>query len=605
MSNIVQQLNDGERIYTSLRMDDGHTIPAFNENDHRRYITLHDTPDGAVVKVLHDKASTTPSEQSVSHCEFKLLAKGGCGEGQLTLHDDVFVTAPSVGQWVKVRLTDSSQPVYTGRIDEVNQDVPQTVNLRLRGMAALLQDNSVGGLGGGDEFSPFLIAWINHHWTDPSLPFADIYVGKGWDASVDLFAKHVLIDPVSSPITYGNIETTNTTDPANIMLHGTSSVQELVRTMAYAASNDGSLNWGIDGQGRFYMQPPVTTTQLTLQRGVNCTQFSEHSTDHQIINHITVMGGDVVDDKSRRSQFIAHQYDSTSISNHGTRRQVIAVPWIRNWQDFISFSNAILNEYAEPTKKYNVSTTPFGGFVLPWGGKIELKDYDGSSLGTHFVSEVSCVYNEAPKFTLNLGPEDLQFPELDPVTAASGSGGGGTGFPRTAGQPKVCDNIATYPSWAASTAYLAGDVVKHDSVLYYRHTDGTSETTSPDDEGGWVVLADCGRSEVNYTQCLEEGSGWAYLTENLSAPANVEDAATKAKAKVLAQIEDADGAPTLYKTDEQITVWNHDTTLTLTTNTLIQYKVHSCYASVVWAGCSADVDPNDLPELETELNPGT
>lgn len=351
--------------------------------------------------------------RAVAGAQFELYRRGGCGAGQLVLKDRFADRAGiELGDWIAFEYEPGNR-WYLGRVMNRSAVLPARVHLELFGMGAELSEVFPGGFGGGtvDDARPHRYAKTDQFPLDPDRSSETVDTcSQPWEIVTKLLEQYVV--PRTS-ITYdpSEIETSDPpADLASLKFRGEESVQSILKELAIRA-NDAS--WGVGPTGRFFFVRKRTAIVAEFQIGVDLARLEEERKLDLLFNRLLLTGGYVYSEDLGSGiafkgfyRWRGHFVQPESRQRYGERRLKLWVPWIRTATDAHGFATRFFAEYANPTNHYTLEVPNQTALLKPWSGKARLLDRDGSEIGSWVVQTVKVDFDHAPKFTLQLGPED-------------------------------------------------------------------------------------------------------------------------------------------------------------------------------------------------------
>lgn len=228
------------------------------------------------------------------------------------------------------------------------------------------------------------------------------YVVPGTDIAYDesLIAESVLPTQVTS-----------------FKFRGEESVRSIVKQLAVVARNAA---WGVRADGKFFFHPQPDTVLATYREGLNIASLAESRERDNMFNRILLTGGYVYDDRINSSadthgvyRWRGNYLQPASRELYGERRIRLWVPWIRTPEDSRDFTREFFRIYARPTTRYLAEIVSQTVLPKPWEGSVRLQDRNGDTLVNLPVETIRVEFDHAPRFRLEVGPEDphVHWPE--------------------------------------------------------------------------------------------------------------------------------------------------------------------------------------------------
>ena len=369
---------------------------------HRRI--LHHGPDPFAAGVLL-------SHRAVAGCWFELHRQGGCGAGELILRDGFLQRdAVELGDWISLEASPGDR-WYLGRVEERLATSPAEVRLRLEGMAIELGEVFPGGFGPDvDGAAPHRYAATDRFPHDPDRAIETVDTVTTVDELVRRLlqqyvvpATHVALDPerIETPLPSAPVE--------SLKFRGEESVLSVLKELALRAQ----ANWGVDAEGRFYFQQRRDDLLATWREGRDLTSLQESRDREHLFNRVLLTGDYIYDvrpatDHLARPAFRwrGNYVQPASRDRYGERRIRLWIPWLRTESDTLAFVREFFRVYARPTSRFLIETTPQWQLPWPWTGRVRLEDREGQELITTTIESIRVTFDHAPRFRLELGPED-------------------------------------------------------------------------------------------------------------------------------------------------------------------------------------------------------
>ena len=365
--------------------------------------------------LLNTISSTAISDPRGMQVSFELLRLGGCGSGSVTLSDEFVDRGTfSIGQFIEV-LYDGSTPWYFGRIENIQEVSPSHVTLSLYGLWSELSEVWPGGFGGANDNAPHRYENSSYWGNDPDYALdTNIAISQPEQFLCLIYEKFIL--PATN-IGRGVIESPSPqVGMDGVKMRGEESVAAIIRSVS---TNMKTASFGVDETKKLFVKQLRSHVVKVFQEGsasvVTTGEVENLSrvTDRSLMyNRLLITGGYLygtsIGPGFYRFQATFRQADSITLN--GERRWRAFVPWIRRNADAIQFAKEFFRKYARPTVRYSFRSSGQDTLLRPWDGRIRIKAADGSTMVTSHFDRVQVDFNEIPKFTITVGPEDIQFP---------------------------------------------------------------------------------------------------------------------------------------------------------------------------------------------------
>lgn len=367
-------------------------------------------------RILHHGSNphATPvllQERAVSGCWFELHRRGGCGAGEVVLSDEFpDRRLIDIGDWISFEAAPGDR-WYLGRVEERHATSPAAVRLRLEGMGVELSEVFPGGFASDVDGVPphrFAATDLFPHDPDRGLELVDSVDSA--DALVRLLleryvvpATHIISDPslIEPPLHPAPV--------SSLKFRGEESVTAIIKELGLRAQ----AAWGVDARGQFFFLRQMPTVLKVWREGRDLTSLSETRDRELLFNRVLLTGDyvydhpDATDDLARRSYRWRGNYTQPeSRAEFGDRRIRLWVPWLRTAVDSLAFVREFFRIYAQPAARFQIETAPQASLPLPWHGVVRLEDRHGEVLFVGPIESVRIDFDHAPRFRLELGPED-------------------------------------------------------------------------------------------------------------------------------------------------------------------------------------------------------
>ncbi|RLS52602.1 MAG: hypothetical protein DWH91_16265 [Planctomycetota bacterium] len=351
------------------------------------------------------------SDRTVAGCWFEWHRQGGCGPGELIVQRQFAERqAIEIGDWISCETEDHSR-WYLGRVEECHFQWPDLLRLRLAGMGIELNELFPGGFHPSPEAErPHRYGATDLFVHDPDRLWERAFPVTSLQGLVrQLFERHVV---GQSHITYDPARIEAPEHPVSIdslKFRGEESLRAILKDLALRAQT----HWGVDAAGVFFFSRRTSAPQASFRIGRDLTSVEE-SRDRELLFNRLLLTGDYIYDARDHSGQVARRvyrwrgnyFEPASSQQHGNRRLRLWVPWIRTQSDSLAFARSFFRTYAVPTYRYTVETVPQSTPIFPWLGPVSLEDATGAILATGTVEKVRVLFDHAPRFRLEIGPED-------------------------------------------------------------------------------------------------------------------------------------------------------------------------------------------------------
>ncbi|WP_437186946.1 hypothetical protein SH668x_000317 [Planctomicrobium sp. SH668] len=448
----------------------------------QRRILHHGPSPAAIPQVL--------SLSAMKSCWFELHRQGGCGAGELVLSDDFEARHDlSPGDWISFDYSTGNR-WYLGRIEERSAELPARIRYRLAGMGIELNQIFPGGFGmGADGPKPHRYAATDLFQEDPDYAIETVDSVSAADEVVRSLIQNYVSPSTHIQYVPSLVESPLLTSPLqSLKLRGEESVRSLLKELATRAQ---SASWGVDAEGRFFFLRPRTTLLHTFQEQQDLTKLAE-TRDLEFLFNRLLLTGDYVYNPPQHSGDVARRvyrwrgnyYEPTSQAQFGNRRLKIWLPWIRTQSDSVAFAKEFFRTYSQPHSRYFIETQVQSELPVPWLGEVRVLDRAGTELVRSRIETIRVLFDHAPRFRMELGPEDPRslWPEPPqderwelphrPVSAGgvvsmppplpTGEGGGGNGGDGTSHNDSEGESL--WSEWGTSWGSLDDSSLNsHDS----------------------------------------------------------------------------------------------------------------------------------------------
>lgn len=368
-----------------------------------RRLLLHGPDPAATPVLIQDRA--------VAGCWFELHRRGGCGAAEIVLQDEFpDRRLIDIGDWISFEAAPDDR-WYLGRVEERQASSPAQVRLRLAGMGVELTEVFPGGFASDADGVPphrFAATDLFPHDPDRSLELFDSVDSA--DALARLLleqyvlpAAHITRDPalIESPLHAAPV--------SSLKFRGEESVAAVIKELALRAQ----AAWGVDARGRFFFLQPRAEQLAVWREGRDLTSLSETRDREHLFNRVLLTGDyiydhrDASDDIALRSfRWRGNYTQPDSRAEFGDRRIRLWIPWLRTAVDSLAFVREFFHVYAQPAARYQIETGPQVSLPLPWAGRVRLEDRAGATLFLGPIESIRVAFDHAPRFRLELGPED-------------------------------------------------------------------------------------------------------------------------------------------------------------------------------------------------------
>ncbi len=353
------------------------------------------------------------SDRAIAGCWFELHRQGGCGAGELRLKDAFAQrTAIELGDWISMAY-ETGDRWYLGRVEERRAASPAEIVYRLQGMGAELGEVFPGGFSPdrADGVPPHRYARTDLFPNDPDRSLETVDAVSQPDEFVTLLMQQYVVPRTHVTLNASLIDAVNVPDGVtSAKFRGEESVRSILKEEAVRAYN---ASWGVDAWGRFFFLQKRTSVIAAFQEGEDVVSLAESRDRDLLFNRVMLTGGYVYDEQLGSDIFMRGYYrwrgnyiQPASRAQHGERRIRIWIPWIRTASDSRQFVKEFFRVYAQPTSRYLVEVANQSVLPVPWGGRIRISDQSGAELISAMVETIRVQFDHAPRFRLEIGPED-------------------------------------------------------------------------------------------------------------------------------------------------------------------------------------------------------
>ncbi len=368
----------------------------------RRILHHGPTPNGTPVLL---------SDRTIAGCWFELQRQGGCGPGELVVQRNFSErNAIEIGDWISCE-AQPGERWYLGRVEECRFQFPGLLRLRLAGMGIELNELFPGGFDASpNEQRPHRYGETDLFSNDPDRAWEQAYHVSTIDGLVRLLMEqhvtghsHIIYD---STLIEGPVQRTPLD---SLKFRGEESLRSILKDLALRAQ----ASWGVDAHGKFFFLRRRSTPQVTLRIGRDLTSVEETRDRELLFNRLLLTGDYIYDQRDNSGQIArrvyrwrANFFEPESCSAHGNRRLRLWVPWIRTQPDSLAFARSFFRTYGQPTCRYAVETLPQTTPMIPWQGPVTIEDQSGAVLASAHIEKVRVLFDHAPRFRMEIGPED-------------------------------------------------------------------------------------------------------------------------------------------------------------------------------------------------------
>ena len=375
----------------------------------RRILHHGPTPSGTPVLL---------SDRAIGGCWFELHRQGGCGAGELVLQREFQERgAIEIGDWISCEGA-VGQRWYLGRVEECRYQYPGLMRLRLAGMSIELNEVFPGGFDTSPpERQPQRYGATDLFSNDPDRNWEAAHAVSSIDAFVRLLLQQHVVNKTNITYLPGLVEAPHRpVKTLTAKFRGEESLRSILKDLALRAQ----ASWGVDAFGRFFFLRRRISVQSTFRLGRDLVSLEETRDRELIFNRLLLTGDYIYDHRDNSSQIArrvyrwrANYFEPDSCQAFGNRRLRLWVPWMRTQSDSVAFAREFFRTYSQPTARYAVETLPQSTLLIPWEGPVTIEDASGAQLSTGVIEKVRVLFDHAPRFRLEVGPEDPreQWPE--------------------------------------------------------------------------------------------------------------------------------------------------------------------------------------------------
>ncbi|VAX40664.1 hypothetical protein MNBD_PLANCTO02-2908, partial [hydrothermal vent metagenome] len=371
-------------------------------------------------RVLHYSPGPTDfqsliSDRAIAGCSFELNRMGGCGSGELKLNDEFADRSNiKVGDWIAFEYS-AGDRWYMGRVEHRSATVPSGVSFQLEGMGVELGELFVGGFNPSGDLGlpPHRYAITDLFPNDPDYAVESLDVISEPRELVILLMQQYVVSKSDIILDTALVDSlTNPSSVTSMKFRGEESIKSIIKDLAMRA---GHASWGVQSDGKFFYLQKPTTVAATWRIGRDIISLEETCERNQLYNRITLTGGYVYDEKINSSDDTRGFYrwrgnytQPESRAQFGERRIRMSIPWIRTAKDSREFAREFFRVYAEPTKRYSLEIGDQSTLLIPWDSQIKIEDENGQEIVTSVVESVRVQFDHAPRFQIQIGPDDPQ-----------------------------------------------------------------------------------------------------------------------------------------------------------------------------------------------------
>lgn len=467
---------------------------------------LHHGPSPTGIPVLLD-------DRALGSCWFELHRLGGCGAGEVILQREFHEReAIQIGDWI------SFEPVagtrwYFGRVEETRYQHPGRLRVRLAGMVNELNEVFPGGFDATpQDRRPIRYGDTDLFSNDPDRDWEVAHYSPSVDVLVrQLIQQHVVGHTHISYVSHLIESPRATLRALSVKFRGEESLRSILKDLALRAQAD----WGVDAAGRFFFLRRRTQIQTTFRMDRDLTSVEQVCDRELIFNRLLLTGDYIYDHRDNSGQIArrvyrwrANYFEPDSCHQHGNRRLRLWVPWIRTQSDSIDFAREFFRTYSQPRGRFLIETLPRNTLLNPWEGAVAIESPAGQVVSSGIVERVRVLFDHAPRFRLEIGPEDpreqwpeppqderWEIPDHIPsnggeisLTSFGSSGGGGGGGQSTDDQFSTSSShsssdhssdLSSSDGSSVSSEYSSEH--SGQSSSHHSSTSGLTSSTSPQD----------------------------------------------------------------------------------------------------------------------------
>lgn len=365
---------------------------------------LHHGPDPAATP-------TDISGRVVEGCWFELHRQGGCGAGELSLRDDFRDrNAIQIGDWISCEYA-AGERWYLGRVEQRTATSPAGVQLRLEGMGIELNEVFPGGFAGNsDDVPPHRFGRTDLFSNDPDYPAETFDSAADVTEFIHLLLQRYVLPATHIQYTAGLVESpVDSAGLASVKFRGEETARTIIKEIAVAARGAA---WGVNASGTLFFLRPRSEAISVLREGRDLTSLTE-SRDRELLFNRLLLTGDYIYDAGetgwiarRAYRFRGNYVQPDSRTLNGLRRIRLWIPWIRTQEDALLFAREFFRTYAGPTSRFELETAGRSTLLLPWTGRVQLEDRNGTVMAVSALETVRVLFDHVPRFQMELGPSD-------------------------------------------------------------------------------------------------------------------------------------------------------------------------------------------------------
>jgi len=298
-------------------------------------------------------------------------------------------------------------------VEERTAKSPAQVSFRLQGMGVELGEVFPGGFepDRADGVPPHRYARTDLFPNDPDYSWETVDAVSQPHEFVELLMQQYVVPRTNITLDASLIESPGDTEGVtSAKFRGEESVRSIVKEQAFRAFH---ASWGVGADGKFFFLRKRDAVLATFREGTDISLLEESRDRDLLFNRVSLTGGYVYDEQLGSDiamrgfyRWRGNYIQPASRDRHGERRIRIWIPWIRTDSDSRQFVKEFFRVYAQPTSRYLVEVDHQSTMLLPWGGRIRLLDRSGNEIIRAMVETIRVQFDHAPRFRMELGPED-------------------------------------------------------------------------------------------------------------------------------------------------------------------------------------------------------
>ena len=237
------------------------------------------------------------SLRAISGCWFELHRRGGCGAGEVRLHDR-FVDRNSieVGDWIAFEPTVGDR-WYFGRVEQRESKSPAGISYRLEGMGVELAEVFPGGYGSsvGDGSKPHRYGATDLFPFDPDHDIETVDVVSQADEVIEKLLDQYIVPRTHIQKVAELIDISlGSGEVRSLKIRGEETARSVIKDLSLRARD---ASWGVNEEGQFFFLQKTETIQATYRESRDLTLLEETRERESLFNRVLLTGDYVYDDR--------------------------------------------------------------------------------------------------------------------------------------------------------------------------------------------------------------------------------------------------------------------------------------------------------------------